>query len=119
MRCERLKRQNSQLDGVLPKTYNRLERSVLFELLRTMAQIPMDIEGDVFGKIYEYFLGNFAMAEGRKRWRVLHTHLSRKTDCRDSPAVSKDGFWTQRAVLAVCLSKVTSLPVTTERIAPI
>ncbi len=26
----------------------------------------MDIEGDVFGKIYEYFLGNFAMAEGRR-----------------------------------------------------
>ena len=57
---------NSGLDSVLPKTYNRLERSVLFELLRTMAQIPMDIEGDVFGKIYEYFLGNFAMAEGAK-----------------------------------------------------
>ena len=57
---------NSGLDGVLPKTYNRLERSVLIELLRTMAQIPMDIEGDAFGKIYEYFLGNFAMAEGAK-----------------------------------------------------
>ena len=57
---------NNGLDGVLPKTYNRLERSVLFELLRTMSQIPMDIEGDVFGKIYEYFLGNFAMAEGAK-----------------------------------------------------
>ena len=57
---------NSGLDGVLPKTYNRLERSVLFELLRTMSQIPMDIEGDAFGKIYEYFLGNFAMAEGAR-----------------------------------------------------
>ena len=57
---------NSGLDGVLPKTYNRLERSVLFELLRTMSQIPMDIEGDAFGKIYEYFLGNFAMAEGQR-----------------------------------------------------
>ena len=58
--------ENRQLDGVLPKTYNRLEKSVLIELLRTMAEIPMDIEGDVFGKIYEYFLGNFAMAEGAK-----------------------------------------------------
>ena len=57
---------NSGLDGVLPKTYNRLERSVLFELLRAMAQISMDIEGDAFGKIYEYFLGNFAMAEGAR-----------------------------------------------------
>ena len=58
--------ENRQLDGVLPKTYNRLEKSVLIELLRTMAEIPMDIEGDVFGKIYEYFLGKFAMAEGAK-----------------------------------------------------
>lgn len=58
--------ENRQLDGVLPKTYNRLEKSVLIELLRAMAKIPMDIEGDVFGKIYEYFLGNFAMAEGAK-----------------------------------------------------
>ena len=57
---------NSGLDGVLPKTYNRLERSVLIELLRAMAEIPMDIEGDAFGKIYEYFLGNFAMAEGAR-----------------------------------------------------
>ena len=31
-----------------------------------MAQIPMDIEGDAFGKVYEYFLGNFAMAEGQR-----------------------------------------------------
>ena len=58
--------ENRQLDGVLPKTYNRLEKSVLIELLRAMAQIPMDIEGDAFGKIYEYFLGNFAMAEGQR-----------------------------------------------------
>ena len=25
----------------------------------------MDMEGDVFGKIYEYFLGKFALSEGR------------------------------------------------------
>ena len=57
---------NSGLNGVLPKTYNRLEKSVLIALLRTMSQIPMEIEGDAFGKIYEYFLGNFAMAEGAR-----------------------------------------------------
>ena len=28
--------------------------------------MPMDIEGDAFGKIYEYFLGKFAMTEGQK-----------------------------------------------------
>ena len=28
--------------------------------------VPMDIEGDAFGKIYEYFLGKFAMSEGHQ-----------------------------------------------------
>jgi len=36
------------------------------ELLKTMNSVPMDIEGDAFGKIYEYFLGHFAMSEGQK-----------------------------------------------------
>jgi len=57
---------NPDLKDVLPKTYNRLENSSLVELLKIMASIPMDIEGDAFGKIYEYFLGKFAMAEGQK-----------------------------------------------------
>lgn len=57
---------NDDLKGVLPKTYNRLDNATLFELLKLMASIPMDIEGDAFGKIYEYFLGNFAMSEGQK-----------------------------------------------------
>lgn len=58
--------ENPDLRDVLPKTYNRLENSSLVELLKIMASIPMDIEGDAFGKIYEYFLGKFAMAEGQK-----------------------------------------------------
>ena len=58
--------ENPQVDGVLPKTYNRLEKNTLLELLRIMEQIPMDIEGDAFGKVYEYFLGNFAMSEGQR-----------------------------------------------------
>ena len=58
--------ENAQVNGVLPKTYNHLEKSTLFELLRIMEQIPMDIEGDAFGKVYEYFLGNFAMSEGQR-----------------------------------------------------
>ena len=58
--------ENPDLKDVLPKTYNRMENSSLVELLKLMASIPMDIEGDAFGKIYEYFLGKFAMSEGRK-----------------------------------------------------
>jgi type I restriction enzyme M protein len=58
--------ENPDLKDILPKTYNRLENPALVELLKIMASIPMDIEGDAFGKIYEYFLGKFAMAEGQK-----------------------------------------------------
>jgi type I restriction enzyme M protein len=51
---------------VLPKTYNGLENSTLATLLKSFNAIPMDIEGDVFGKIYEYFLGQFTKAEGQR-----------------------------------------------------
>ncbi len=57
---------NEELRGVLPKDYNGLERDTVVALLRLFASIPMDMEGDVFGKIYEYFLGKFAMAEGQR-----------------------------------------------------
>jgi type I restriction enzyme M protein len=58
--------ENPDLKDVLPKTYNRFENSLLKELLKTMNSVPMDIKGDAFGKIYEYFLGHFAMSEGQK-----------------------------------------------------
>jgi type I restriction enzyme M protein len=57
---------NQVLKDILPKTYLRFENSTLRELVRIFNGIPMDVEGDVFGKIYEYFLGKFAMAEGQK-----------------------------------------------------
>lgn len=57
---------NPDLKGVLPKTYLRLENDTLIALLKNFSAIPIDIEGDAFGKIYEYFLGKFAMTEGQK-----------------------------------------------------
>ncbi|HOW28293.1 MAG TPA: class I SAM-dependent DNA methyltransferase [Elusimicrobiota bacterium] len=57
---------NEELKDILPKTYRRLDNATLIELLRIIGSIPMDIEGDAFGKIYEYFLGEFAMKEGQK-----------------------------------------------------
>jgi type I restriction enzyme M protein len=58
--------ENDELKDVLPKGYQGLESTTLISLLKTFASIPMDIEGDAFGKIYEYFLGKFAMSEGQK-----------------------------------------------------
>lgn len=57
---------------VLPKTdykaFNRLSESkrALKGLIRSFSDIPADASGDVFGKIYEYFLGKFALSEGQK-----------------------------------------------------
>ena len=58
--------ENPDLKDVLSKSYNRLDNATIVELLKLMASIRMDIKGDAFGKIYEYFLGNFAMSEGQK-----------------------------------------------------
>jgi type I restriction enzyme M protein len=58
--------ENEDLKDVLPKTYNSLEKALIVSLLKNFAAVPMTIEGDAFGKIYEYFLGEFAMAEGQK-----------------------------------------------------
>jgi type I restriction enzyme M protein len=56
---------NPELKDVLPKGYQRLEKSILVELLRLFAPLPRSLAGDAFGLIYEDFLSNFAMAEGR------------------------------------------------------
>jgi type I restriction enzyme M protein len=58
--------ENEELRDVLPKNYQGFEKSTVLELLKIFNSIPMDIEGDAFGKIYEYFLGEFAMTEGQK-----------------------------------------------------
>jgi len=58
--------ENEDLKDVLPKNYQKIDNPTLFELLRVLSSIPNDIEGDVFGKIYEYFIGKFAMKEGQK-----------------------------------------------------
>ncbi len=58
--------ENEELRDVLPKNYQRIDNPTLFELIRVLSSIPDTLEGDAFGKIYEYFLGKFAMKEGQK-----------------------------------------------------
>ena len=58
--------ENPALRGVLPRTYQSLTNATLTSLLRSVNAILGDIEGDAFGKVYEYFLGKFAIAEGAK-----------------------------------------------------
>ena len=62
---EAVEEHNPDLRGVLPKDYSRIPDDILGELLRLLQSLPEAIEGDGFGLIYEYFLGKFALAEGR------------------------------------------------------
>jgi type I restriction enzyme M protein len=62
--------QDASFQDVLPKeAYFEIEKKkhdILPQLLKTLSDIPADATGDIFGKIYEYFLGKFAMSEGQK-----------------------------------------------------
>jgi type I restriction enzyme M protein len=61
-----IEKQNPQLAGVLPKTYNLFTSTLLKELLKKVSEIPASVGYDAFGRIYEYFLGEFARTEGQK-----------------------------------------------------
>ena len=60
-----IEKNNPQLAGVLPKTYNLFTSTLLKELLKKVSEIPATLDYDAFGRIYEYFLGAFAMTEGQ------------------------------------------------------
>jgi type I restriction enzyme M protein len=66
-----IERENTSLKGVLPKDYSRpsLDKRRLGELLDIIGQIGFqedpNTSRDVLGRVYEYFLGKFAAAEGK------------------------------------------------------
>ncbi|MCR5632454.1 MAG: type I restriction-modification system subunit M [Eubacterium sp.] len=62
--------ENPKMEGVLPKeVYAQLvpeeEPELLSRIVRVFKDIPENCTIDIFGEIYEYFLGNFALAEGK------------------------------------------------------
>ncbi len=67
-----IERDNTTLKGVLPKRYNRpaLDKHTLGELIDLIGTIGLGGERnrsrDILGRVYEYFLGEFASAEGKK-----------------------------------------------------
>ena len=61
---------NDKMDGVLPKeVYGQLipqeEPELLSKIVRVFKDIPENISVDLFGEIYEFFLGSFALQEGK------------------------------------------------------
>jgi type I restriction enzyme M protein len=67
-----IEKDNPSLKGVLPKDYARpsLDKRRLGELIDLMGTIGLGDEEskkkDILGRVYEYFLGEFADAEGKK-----------------------------------------------------
>ena len=69
---EAIEKDNPKLKGVLNKSYGRLQidQSKLIELINLLSEIPFTHDTlqskDILGHVYEYFLGQFALAEGKK-----------------------------------------------------
>lgn len=69
---DHVEKENPKLKGVLNKTYTQLqiEPAKLGELIDLIATIPFHHASlkakDILGHVYEYFLGQFALAEGKK-----------------------------------------------------
>ena len=69
---EIIEKENPKLKGVLPKIYTQtnLESYILGELVNIFSKIQFDHdndkEKDILGRVYEYFLGQFASAEGKR-----------------------------------------------------
>src|SRR6059058_3715874 len=67
-----IERDNPSLKGVLPKDYARpgLDKARLGQLINLVSDIglgsPADRARDTLGRVYEYFLAQFASAEGKK-----------------------------------------------------
>jgi type I restriction enzyme M protein len=115
-----IERANPQLSGVLPKTYQLFNARLLKGLLKTFSTIPLDLEGDSFGKIYEYFLSEFAMTEGqgggefytptsivRLMVEILEPFQGRVLD----PACGSGGMFVQSARFVAERRKMTSTPI--------
>jgi type I restriction enzyme M protein len=67
-----IEKDNESLKGVLPKDYARpaLNKVMLGELIDLISGIALNEEGDrskdILGRVYEYFLSQFAGAEGKR-----------------------------------------------------
>ena len=63
---EAIEDENPKMEGVLPKeVYAQLVPDEEPNIVRIFKDIPENSTIDIFGEIYEYFLGNFALAEGK------------------------------------------------------
>jgi type I restriction enzyme M protein len=55
---------NPELADALPKNYQEVPNETLVELIKLLE--PVNLEGDAFGRVYEFMMGEFAMQEMQK-----------------------------------------------------
>jgi len=60
-----LEADNEAIKDALPKTYTRFDNDILKGLLKNFTAIDFGLGSDIFGRIYEYFLNEFAKTEGQ------------------------------------------------------
>jgi len=90
-----IEKHNPQLAGVLPRTYQIFNSTLLKELLKKVSEIPESLEYDAFGRIYEYFLGEFFTPSSIVRLivQILEPYHGRVLD----PACGSGGMFVQSA----------------------
>lgn len=78
---EAIEKENPELRNVLPKVFGKqnLDKTSLGELIDLISNTELKAAShsskDLFGRVYEYFLGEFANAEGKK-WGQFYTPKS-------------------------------------------
>ena len=78
---EAIEKENPELRNVLPKVFGKqnLDKASLGELIDLISNTELKAAShsskDLFGRVYEYFLGEFANAEGKK-WGQFYTPKS-------------------------------------------
>src|SRR5256885_8541296 len=88
-----IERDNPSLKAVLPKDYGRpgLDKQRLGQLINLVSDIglgsPADRAKDILGRVYEYFLGQFASVEGKKggQFRSEERRVGKECRSRWSP----------------------------------
>ena len=104
---------NASLKGVLPKNYARpaLNKVMLGELIDLVSGIAMgeeiDRSRDILGRVYEYFLGEFAGAEGKRGGSSTPPAASCDCSSRCSSR-TRDASMTPAAVPEACSSSPKS-----------
>ncbi len=93
---EEIEKSNTKLKGILNRiSQYQLEDSKLIGLINTFSDTsftqpvhdgqPLNLRSkDILGHVYEYFLGQFALAEGKQGGAVLHPQKHRDPDCRNA-----------------------------------